>query len=125
TLRRRGDYVAFATVGMGEIGPRVFRNASSWTSGGNGISALDVPSLPLWLQGPWSGDAFAFVTDFKVISSLAYYVIMVILVIICVILVRNLHRSRLGRAWMAVREDEVAAAAMGVNTVAVKLLAFS
>src|SRR5438045_9133476 len=50
---------------------------------------------------------------------------MVILVIICVILVRNLHRSRLGRAWMAVREDEVAAAAMGVNTVAVKLLAFS
>ena len=63
--------------------------------------------------------------DFKIIEPLAYYVVMVILLIICVILVRNLHRSRLGRAWMAVREDEVAAAAMGVNTVAVKLLAFS
>src|SRR5436190_18056612 len=125
TLRLRGDYLAIVTLGFGEIVPRVFRNASTWTSGGNGISALDIPSLPLWLQGPWSGDAFALVTNFKVISSIAYYVIMVILVIICVILVRNLHRSRLGRAWMAVREDEVAAAAMGVNTVAVKLLAFS
>jgi branched-chain amino acid transport system permease protein len=125
TLRLRGDYLAIVTLGFGEIVPRVFRNVSAWTSGVNGISALDVPSLPLWLQGPWSGDAFGFVTDFKIISSLAYYVIMVILVIICVILVRNLHRSRLGRAWMAVREDEVAAAAMGVNTVAVKLLAFS
>src|SRR5439155_361076 len=87
TLRLRGDYLAIVTLGFGEIVPRVFRNASSWTSGVNGISALDIPSLPLWLQGPWSGDAFAFVTDFKVISSLAYYVIMVILVIICVILV--------------------------------------
>ena len=125
TLRLRGDYLAIVTLGFGEIVPRVFRNVSAWTSGVNGISALDVPALPLWLQGPWSGDAFGFVTDFKIISSLAYYVIMVILVIICVILVRNLHRSRLGRAWMAVREDEVAAAAMGVNTVAVKLLAFS
>jgi len=125
TLRLRGDYLAIVTLGFGEIVPRVFRNVSAWTSGVNGISALDVPALPLWLQGPWSGDAFGFVTDFKIISSLAYYVIMVVLVIICVILVRNLHRSRLGRAWMAVREDEVAAAAMGVNTVAVKLLAFS
>jgi ABC-type branched-subunit amino acid transport system permease subunit len=125
TLRLRGDYLAIVTLGFGEIVPRVFRNAAGWTSGVNGISALDIPSLPLWLQGPWSGDPFAVVQDFKVISSLAFYVIMVVLVIICVILVRNLQRSRLGRAWMAVREDEVAAAAMGVNTVAVKLLAFS
>ncbi len=125
TLRLRGDYLAIVTLGFGEIVPRVFRNASGWTSGVNGISALDIPALPLWLQGPWSGDPFAVVSDFKIISSLAFYVIMVILVIICVILVRNLQRSRLGRAWMAVREDEVAAAAMGVNTVAVKLLAFS
>jgi ABC-type branched-subunit amino acid transport system permease subunit len=125
TLRLRGDYLAIVTLGFGEIVPRVFKNAATWTSGVNGISALDIPALPLWIQGPWSGDPFAIVQDFKILSSLAYYVIMVILVILLVILVRNLHRSRLGRAWMAVREDEVAAAAMGVNTVAVKLLAFS
>jgi branched-chain amino acid transport system permease protein len=125
TLRLRGDYLAIVTLGFGEIVPRVFRNASTWTSGVNGISALDIPSLPAWIQGPWSGDPFGFVTDLKIISSLAYYAIMVILLIISVILVRNLQRSRLGRAWMAVREDEVAAAAMGVNTTAIKLLAFS
>jgi len=125
TLRLRGDYLAIVTLGFGEIVPRVFKNASEWTSGANGVSALDVPSLPLWVQGPWSGDPFAIVQDFKILAPLAYYVIMVILIVICVILVRNLQRSRLGRAWMAVREDEVAAAAMGVNTTAVKLLAFS
>jgi len=125
TLRLRGDYLAIVTLGFGEIVPRVFKNASQWTSGVNGISALDLPALPIWLQGPWSGDPFEIVRNFQIISSLAYYVIMVILLIICVILVRNLQRSRMGRAWMAVREDEVAAAAMGVNTTAVKLLAFS
>ena len=125
TLRLRGDYLAIVTLGFGEIVPRVFKNAATWTSGVNGISALDIPSLPLWIQGPWAGAPFGIVRDFKIIEPLAYYVVMVILLIICVILVRNLHRSRLGRAWMAVREDEVAAAAMGVNTVAVKLLAFS
>ncbi|HEV8469162.1 MAG TPA: ABC transporter ATP-binding protein [Candidatus Limnocylindria bacterium] len=125
TLRLRGDYLAIVTLGFGEIVPRIFKNAATWTSGVNGISALDIPALPVWLQGPWSGDPLQVVTDFKILSSLAYYVIMVILLIISVILVRNLHRSRLGRAWMAVREDEVAAAAMGVNTTAIKLLAFS
>ena len=125
TLRLRGDYLAIVTLGFGEIVPRVFKNGATWTSGVNGISALDIPTLPVWIQGPWSGDPLGFVRDFKILSSLSYYVIMVILVIICVILVRNLHRSRLGRAWMAVREDEVAAAAMGVNTTAIKLLAFS
>jgi len=125
TLRLRGDYLAIVTLGFGEIVPRVFKNAAVWTSGANGVSALDIPSLPAWIQGPWSGDPFAIVQDFKILAPLAYYVIMFILLILCVILVRNLHRSRLGRAWMAVREDEVAAAAMGVNTVATKLYAFA
>jgi len=120
TLRLRGDYLAIVTLGFGEIVPRVFRNASVWTSGVNGISALDTPMLPFWLQGPWSG-----VTNFKIFDPLAYYVIMIVLLTICVVLVRNLQHSRLGRAWMAIREDEVAAAAMGVNTVNTKLLAFA
>jgi branched-chain amino acid transport system permease protein len=125
TLRLRGDYLAIVTLGFGEIVPRVFRNAATWTSGVNGISALDTPSLPIWFNGPWSGDRFAVVQDFKIFDPLAYYIIMVILLVICVILVRNLQNSRLGRSWNAIREDEVAAAAMGVNTVQAKLLAFA
>ena len=125
TLRLRGDYLAIVTLGFGEIVPRVFRNLGTWTSGVNGISALDKPQLPVWIQGPWSGDPFDFVRNFKIIEPIGFYVIMVLLVGICVVLVNNLRLSRIGRAWMAVREDEVAAAAMGVNTVRIKLLAFA
>lgn len=132
TLRLRGDYLAIVTLGFGEIVPRIFRNLGfgnpfgNWTSGVNGISALDQPSLPLWVTGPWAGTDFQIVRPFSFsFDPTAYYVLMVILIIACVILVNNLYRSRLGRAWMAVREDEVAAAAMGVNTVTTKLLAFA
>jgi branched-chain amino acid transport system permease protein len=125
TLRLRGDYLAIVTLGFGEIVPRVFKNASLWTSGVNGISALDTPELPVWIRGPWSGDPLGFVQNFKIFDPLAYYVIMVFLLVIGVVLVRNLQHSRIGRAWAAIREDEVAAAAMGVNTVQAKLLAFA
>ena len=131
TLRLRGDYLAIVTLGFGEIVPRVFRNMGfgsplgNWTSGINGINALDQPTLPFWFVGPWVNQAFGVVKDFEFnYDPVAYYALMVILVFICVILVNNLQRSRMGRAWMAVREDEVAAAAMGVNTVTTKLLAF-
>ncbi len=127
TLRLRGDYLAIVTLGFGEIVPRVFRNAGIWTGGVPGISALDVPSLPGWFVGPWVGKDFGWVSGFKFTSAnlTAYYVLMVVLITFVVILVNNLHGSRLGRAWMAVREDETAAAASGVNTVTIKLLAFS
>ncbi|TMB63084.1 MAG: ABC transporter ATP-binding protein [Chloroflexi bacterium] len=125
TLRLRGDYLAIVTLGFGEIVPRVFKNTSTWTSGVNGISALDTPELPIWFKGPWSGDPLAVVQNFKIFDPLGYYVIMVVLLVICVVLVRNLQNSRMGRAWAAIREDEVAAAAMGVNTVQAKLLAFA
>jgi branched-chain amino acid transport system permease protein len=127
TLRLRGDYLAIVTLGFGEIVPRLFRNAGIWTGGVPGISALDVPSLPGWFQGPWIGQDFGWVADFRFTSAnlTAYYVLMVILITFVVILVHNLQSSRLGRAWMAVREDETAAAASGVNTVTIKLLAFS
>jgi branched-chain amino acid transport system permease protein len=127
TLRLRGDYLAIVTLGFGEIVPRVFRNAGIWTGGVPGISALDVPTLPGWFVGPWVGQDFAWVPDFRFTSAnlTAYYVLMVVLITFVVILVHNLYNSRLGRAWMAVREDETAAAASGVNTVSIKLLAFS
>jgi len=127
TLRLRGDYLAIVTLGFGEIVPRVFKNAGIWTGGVPGISALDVPTLPGWFQGPWVGQDVAYVPDFRFTSAnlTAYYVLMMILITVVVIVVHNLYNSRLGRAWMAVREDETAAAASGVNTVSIKLLAFS
>src|SRR5436305_4655649 len=106
TLRLRGDYLAIVTLGFGEIVPRVFKNLATWTSGVNGISALDKPVLPVWLNGPWSGDPIEFVQNFKIISPMAFYVVIVLLLGICVVLVNNLRHSRVGRAWMAVREDE-------------------
>ena len=128
TLRLRGDYLAIVTLGFGEIVPSVFRNGKIWTGGVPGISALDVPKLPFWIQGPWVNQPLGFTSEefrFTSANLTAYYVLMVILITGVVILVHNLQNSRLGRAWMAVREDESAAAASGVNTVSVKLLAFS
>ena len=127
TLRLRGDYLAIVTLGFGEIVPRFFRNMKDWTSGVNGISALDVPTLPFWITGPWANTQLAIEQNFRFTSfnATAWYVLIIILVVASVIGVSNLYRSRLGRAWMAVREDETAAAAMGVNTVNTKLLAFA
>ncbi|MDQ6774416.1 MAG: ABC transporter ATP-binding protein [Candidatus Dormibacteraeota bacterium] len=127
TLRLRGDYLAIMTLGFGEIVPRVFRNLGTWTGGINGLSALDNPVLPGWLTGPWAGEDFAFVRNlvFSVANPTAYYVLMLTLICITVVLLNNLRKSRLGRAWVAIREDETAAQAMGINTVTTKLLAFS
>jgi branched-chain amino acid transport system permease protein len=127
TLRLRGDYLAIVTLGFGEIVPQLFYNFDNWTGGINAIGLIDQPHLPFWVQGPWSGDGpFKIVQKFNFNSDpVAFYVLIVILIIFAVILVNNLYKSRLGRAWMAIREDEVAAAAMGINTVTTKLLAFS
>ena len=128
TLRLRGDYLAIVTLGFGEIVPQVFSNGGVWTGGVPGMSALDVPTLPFWFQGPWVDQPLGLTTEtfrFTTSNLTAYYVLMVVLIIGVVILVNNLQHSRLGRAWMAVRENESAAAACGVNTVSIKLLAFS
>jgi branched-chain amino acid transport system permease protein len=126
TLRLRGDYLAIVTLGFGEIVPQLFYNFDQWTGGINAVGLIDQPHLPFWLQGPWSGDGpIQVVTNFNFNSDpIAFYVLICILIAVAVVLVSNLYRSRLGRAWMAIREDEVAAAAMGINTVTTKLLAF-
>ncbi len=142
TLRLRGDYLAIVTLGFGEIVPQLSYNLPQWTGGINAIGGIDQPWLPAWLTGPWAGannvaidqsstcrnplDQAHFIPCFSFnLDPVAYYVLIVILIIGAVILVGNLYRSRLGRAWMAIREDEVAAAAMGINTVTTKLLAFA
>ena len=127
TLRLRGDYLAIVTLGFGEIVPQLFYNFDQWTGGINAIGLIDQPILPAWIQGPWSGDGpVAIVRPFNFNGDpVAFYVLICVLIAVAVILVNNLYRSRLGRAWMAIREDEVAAAAMGINTVTTKLLAFA
>jgi ABC-type branched-subunit amino acid transport system permease subunit len=112
TLRLRGDYLAIVTLGFGEIVPVVFLNADTYTNGTNGISALYQPSLPA-------------VGDFGFINPWPYYVTVAAIITVAMILLYRLQDSRLGRAWMAVREDELAAASMGINTVTTKLLAFA
>ncbi|HEX6348003.1 MAG TPA: branched-chain amino acid ABC transporter permease [Candidatus Dormibacteraeota bacterium] len=129
TLRLRGDYLAIVTLGFGEIVPRVFRNAGDWTGGVNGLSALDNPVIPYWISGPWSdpGSPVMVIKNlvFSVANPTAWYVLMLALVTLSVVMLNNLRKSRLGRAWMAIREDETAAQAMGINTVTTKLLAFA
>ena len=110
TLRLRGDYLAIVTLGFGQIVPDVLLNLDRYTGGPNGISAIDQPVL--------GGYRFAF-------NPTPYYYVYFAVIIVCLIVLSNLRYSKLGRAWMAIREDELAAAHMGINTTATKLLAFS
>jgi branched-chain amino acid transport system permease protein len=110
TLRLRGDYLAIVTLGFGEIVPQTFLNLSQFTNGPNGISSLDQPSL--------FGKSFGF-------SATPYYYVLLVLIVLGILVAVNLQRSRLGRAWMAIREDELAARHMGINTTAAKLSAFA
>jgi len=115
TLRLRGDYLAIVTLGFGEIVPVVFLNSDTYTNGTNGISAIYQPSL----HGVLGIGSFGFGNPWP------YYITVLAIVAIAMILLYRLQDSRLGRAWVAIREDEVAAASMGVNTVTTKLLAFA
>ncbi|HLG72045.1 MAG TPA: ABC transporter ATP-binding protein [Chloroflexota bacterium] len=110
TLRLRGDYLAIVTLGFGEIVPVIFLNADKYTNGPNGINALDPPVVGSYNFGH---------------NPLPYYFVVLFLIALIVIIIRRLRDSPLGRAWMAIREDEVAAAAMGIDTVKTKLFAFA
>jgi ABC-type branched-subunit amino acid transport system permease subunit len=110
TLRLRGDYLAIVTLGFGEIVPVVFTNSDDLTNGTNGISGVDRPALP--------GLVFT-------ANPLPFYVTMAIMLTLVLILLYRLQDSRLGRAWMAIREDELAASSSGINTITTKLLAFA
>jgi branched-chain amino acid transport system permease protein len=110
TLRLRGDYLAIVTLGFGEIVPIVFRNMKSITNGAAGLNGVQGPTL------------FGF--RFNVDPTPYYFVSLGIVAVLIIVSVR-LRDSRVGRAWMAIREDETAASAMGVNRTAGKLLAFA
>src|SRR5256885_15535906 len=125
TLRLRGDYLAIVTLGFGEIVPQLFYNFDQWTGGINAVGGIDQPTLPAWIQGPWSGDGpVQIVRNFNFGGDpVAFYVLICILIAAAIILVNNLYRSRLGRARAAVPEDEVAAAGLGLHTGRIQVLA--
>jgi ABC-type branched-subunit amino acid transport system permease subunit len=116
TLRLRGDYLAIVTLGFGEIVPAIFLNADAVTKGTNGIGGIPQPQLPC------VGDLCV---HFTFIDPFPFYVTMIAILAIVMILIYRLQDSRLGRAWMAIREDELAAASSGINTITTKLLAFA
>jgi branched-chain amino acid transport system permease protein len=123
TLRLRGDYLAIVTLAFGEIVPRIFENSTSgifgigsidFSNGRQGITPIDKVNLP------WTDEKFKYPLELKPI----YYVGLA-MVLLVIFFNRRLRDSRMGRAWIAVREDEVAAAAMGVNLVRTKLWAYA
>lgn len=122
TLKLRGDYLAIVTLGFGEI-IRVFLNnldrPINLTNGPKGINQID--SIKFF--GLDLGKNYE-IFGFAVNSVSMYYYLFLVLVIVSVVICHRLENSRIGRAWMAIREDEIAAKAMGINTRNMKLLAF-
>jgi branched-chain amino acid transport system permease protein len=107
-LRLRGDYFAIVTLGLGEITRIILNNWNSMTNGPNGISNITRPTI----------------AGYTLQTTLDFYYLILLIVIISVFAMHRLMVSRIGRAWIAIREDEVAAEAMGINTLRLKLLAF-
>ena len=124
TLRLRGDYLAIVTLGFGEIIPRFFVNGDNifgynLTNGTIGIKGIDPPGFPFL---PNSLNTWR---QFGTLDLDPWYYTILILVLVTIFVNIRLRDSRLGRAWVAVREDEAAAAAMGVNTTMTKLWAYA
>lgn len=110
TLRLRGDYLAIVTLGFGEIIPIIAQNMDKYTGGTNGLNGINSPAF--------------FGVNWNVSTPMPYYYLMLFLIALVIFANVRLRDSRLGRAWIAIREDEIAAAASGINLVKTKLFAF-
>ena len=137
TLRLRGDYLAIVTLGFGEIMPQIARNGDNLfntgfnlTNGAQGINPIDPPGFGETLSG-WLGlpaDYLTFNTNFlgqQIGGIEAFYWTALALLLFTVFCSVRLRDSRLGRAWIAIREDETAAAAMGVPLMRTKTWAYA
>lgn len=122
TLRLRGDYVAIVTLGFGEVTRFTLRNLEEITAGTRGLNPVPPPDLPAVLHAPlgWLGISSDWSLDYRL-----FYYLSLGLLLVVIWLLSNLERSRLGRAWVAIREDELAATCMGINAARVKLSAFA
>lgn len=123
TLKLRGDYLAIVTLGFGEI-IRIFMNnldnPVNITNGPKGISGID----PITIFG-LKLNQMVKIGGFEIASVTLYYYFFLLLVMVIIFISYRIQNSRIGRAWMAIREDEIAAKAMGINTRNMKLLAFA
>ena len=120
TLRLRGDYLAIVTLGFGEIFRIVANNWDGLTRGPNGISGI--PNLAI---GDFDFGQTHEVFGVPLAGFANYYFAELVLLAVVITAFLRLNESRIGRAWVAIREDETAAAAMGINTIRLKLLAFA
>lgn len=111
TLRLRGDYLAIVTLGFGEIVPIVFLELDKYTNGANGIVGVNSPAM--------------FGINWSTFTHIPYYYLILALIAFTIFANIRLRDSRLGRAWVAIREDEIAASSSGVNLVNTKLFAFA
>lgn len=111
TIRLRGDYLAIVTLGFGEIMQDVLKNLDSITKGTQGINPLPYPTFCGY--------------HFTTAASRPWYYLFLGILAVLVLLNQNLQRSRIGRAWVSIREDELAASCMGINSMRMKLLAFA
>ena len=128
TLRLRGDYLAIVTLGFGEIMPQVARNGNdlggfNLTGGPQGITPIDAPGFGASLSS-WTG-GFLPSNYLTTGSANAFYWTALVLLLFTVFCSIRLRDSRLGRAWVAIREDEIAASAMGVPLMRTKTWAYA
>jgi branched-chain amino acid transport system permease protein len=108
-LRMRGDYLAIVTLGFGEIIRIVLNNLDTVTNGPRGLLRIDPPAIG----------------DFVVNSPFKWYYLILVGILLSTFVADRLNNSRIGRAWIAMREDQDAAAVMGINILKYKLLAFA
>ena len=128
TLRLRGDYLAIVTLGFGEILPQVARNGNSLlgfnlTNGTGGITPIDPPGF-----GNWAHHHLGLPANYGALGTTFdrdYFWTVLVLVLVTIFCSARLRDSRLGRAWIAIREDEVAAAAMGIPLMRTKTWAYA
>lgn len=109
TLRLRGDYLAIVTLGFIQIVHLVLNNWDSVTNGPNGILNIGRPR----------------VLNFVFEKPIHFYYLILIIAILTILSVKRLNNSRIGRAWIAIKEDELAAESMGIDTTSMKILAFA
>lgn len=131
-LRLRGDYLAIVTLGFGEVIRTLANNLDkplNITNGPQGITPIQRPDLPLILISPellgWLSERAGRVVNLGDIYGFFFYLLALVILLFTIVIARRLENSKLGRAWTAIREDEVAAIAMGVPLVGSKLAAFA
>lgn len=125
TLRLRGDYLAIVTLGFGEIFRIAMLNLNGTTGPDVTNGAMGIPNIPnLEIFGFNFGEPHE-ILGFTIATYGNYYLLMILVTAVVVLVFRRAAASRIGRAWIAIREDETAAVAMGVNSFRLRLLAFA